>query len=202
MVIPDRLRKKQLRQRNKDRAEILRAAERERERLYNPDFKFGRKPSTLLLVMSVLVLVGGALVLQATRKAEPPSEYHRIKRADAELTALRIALERFKKDCGRYPTPEEGLEALAVNPGIETWGGEYKWRYINQIKPDQWRMPYQYVIETNEVTVFSFGPDKIKGTEDDLYAELPDSSVTNNFTQPATQHTSDGTPSYRVNILE
>jgi hypothetical protein len=38
---------------------------------------------------------------------------------------LRTALITFYANCGRYPTNEEGLKALVVNPGLRCWDGPY-----------------------------------------------------------------------------
>lgn len=170
MTIPDNLRKRALRQRKKDREKIQAVADRERARIFTPNFQFGKKSSTMFVVMGLLVLAGAGLIYQAGKTKKPNSEYHRIQRAEKELTALRMALECFKRDCGRYPTTEEGLDSLINETGVQGWAG----RYVNKIKPDQWRTPYQYSLVNDEITLCSYGPDQTAGTSDDLFAEQPE----------------------------
>jgi type II secretion system protein G len=169
MIIPDNLRKKKFRDRKKEREKIAQVAKRERERLFTPNFEVKKNPAHLFIIMGVLAALGAGIIMQTNKKPEVRSEVKRIMRAEKELTVLRIALERFKTDCKRYPTEKEGLDSLVFNPNIDGWGGETRWRYINKIKTDQWRSPYQYSItDDEEVQVFSYGPDKTPNTPDDL----------------------------------
>lgn len=193
MIVPDNLREKKFRDRKKDREKILLAADRERERIFTPDFQFGKRPANLFVVLGILAVVGATLIFQASKDPEPPSEVHRIQRADRELTVLRIALERFKADCGRYPRQDEGLDALFFDPNIEGWGGVHRWRYISKIKPDQWRMPYQYAISNGVVSVYSFGPDKTPHTSDDIYGTLPETNTTSQAGQSSFSGNDDDT---------
>lgn len=43
------------------------------------------------------------------------------KLTQVEIQNLKKALELFKFDVGRYPTTEEGLQALIKNPGLPGW---------------------------------------------------------------------------------
>ena len=43
-----------------------------------------------------------------------------------EIDKLSIALESYRADLGRFPSSEEGLQALIIEPpGAATWGGPY-----------------------------------------------------------------------------
>lgn len=100
--------------------------------------------------------------------------------ATRELDNLRVALEFFRADCGRYPTAEEGLRALIQPPGDAGWNGPY----VNLIRPDPWGHPYAYDLAHESVRLRSLGPDGQDGTADDLRAAsdgrmpaLPESSA-------------------------
>jgi len=43
----------------------------------------------------------------------------------AERNEIVFSLEIFRKDTGRYPTANEGLEALLRDPGVQGWDGPY-----------------------------------------------------------------------------
>lgn len=50
--------------------------------------------------------------------------------AEAKISEIQVkeiegALQLFSFDVGRYPSQEEGLRALIVNPGIDGWKGPY-----------------------------------------------------------------------------
>jgi len=122
-------------------------------------------------ILLFLLLIGGLLVGRAKRMS-PPGEAPRLTRearAARELYALRVALERFRDDTGRYPGDEEGLKALVVNPGVPGWNGNY----VNVVRPDPWRTPYHYALTPDGPVLRSCGPDRQSLTEDDL---LPDSA--------------------------
>jgi hypothetical protein len=50
----------------------------------------------------------------------------------ASLFLIGYALASFARDCGRYPTFDEGLMALLTNPGVKGWSGPY-WRTDSRI---------------------------------------------------------------------
>lgn len=124
--------------------------------LYSPRVLFG-----ILLVFAV---VGGLLV----RKAHPVSRPRRElppQVALRQLDTLATALGRYRFHVGAFPSGTPGLRALLDNPGLAGWDGPY----VNQLLPDPWKTPYQYVPATNAApTLFSCGPDRLPGTPDDL----------------------------------
>jgi general secretion pathway protein G len=86
---------------------------------------------------------------------------------DARATAARTdinnlvsALKLYKLDNQRYPSAEQGLEALVKKPS----GGALpaNWRpYLDKLPADPWGRPYQYIFPgvKGEVDVFSLGAD-------------------------------------------
>ena len=121
-VVPPRLRPTTFRERQRMREKIYRDSDRQRREFIAPeDLRFSRRPVVLGGILLFLLLIGGLLVGRAKRMS-PPGEAPRLTRearAARELYALRVALERFRDDTGRYPGDEEGLKALVVNPGKE-----------------------------------------------------------------------------------
>ena len=119
--------------------------------------------------LAVMVIVGGILMVQMNLISAPSRQRSPEITAASELNALRIALERFRHDCGRYPHVGEGLKALVLNPGVTGWGGPY----VNLVKRDPWHMRYVYDPGHGEVVLFSCGRDKKPGTSDDLRPNAP-----------------------------
>jgi general secretion pathway protein G len=65
-----------------------------------------------------------------------------VKLARAQLDALDKALDHFRLDVGRYPTSEEGLQALVAQPNGEArWSGPY---LKKAVPSDPWGHPYLY----------------------------------------------------------
>lgn len=87
-----------------------------------------------------------------------------------ELRTMRTALEWFRTNCKRYPTTEEGLAALVIDPGVPGWQGHY----IQALPPDLWGQPFQYASSNDTIRLFSTGADGLPGTADDVQAPDPD----------------------------
>ncbi|MGH8009100.1 MAG: type II secretion system major pseudopilin GspG, partial [Candidatus Binatia bacterium] len=65
-----------------------------------------------------------------------------IKTTRAQIEMFGTALDTFRLDVGRYPTSQEGLDALRQRPsGLERWDGPY---LKKEIPPDPWGKPYTY----------------------------------------------------------
>jgi len=130
--------------------------------------RLNRRAFTLIEILLVVVIIGilaGMVAVRLTGRAEDA----RVTRAKADLGGtLSTALDLFEQDTGRYPTTEEGLTALVENPGIPGWKGSY---LKGGLKNDPWDTPYgyQYLAEEKSYRVFSSGPDRQVGTEDDIY---------------------------------
>ncbi len=169
MVVPGHLRKTTLKDRQRMRDRIARDADRQRRSVLNNNIRPGQSPMIIILMILTLVILGGLLVGRMNMSAKMAGRPTREVRAEKELRALRIALEWFREDCGRYPTNDEGLEALVLDPGVTNWGGHY----VNIVKPDPWRTPYVYVLTNNTVTLFSYGVDRRPNTADDLHPDTP-----------------------------
>ena len=69
------------------------------------------------------------------------------------------AIDNFRLDVGRYPTAEEGLNALVVKPAnADKWSGPY---LKKEVPMDPWGHPYVYKIPgaKSDYGVISNGPD-------------------------------------------
>ena len=96
---------------------------------------------TLMELLAVIIIIG---VLAATIGGRflGQTEGAKAGAAKAEMGQLVQALDLFKLEIGRYPTAQEGLEALIKNPGgVQNWNGPY-FRKDN-IK-DPWNNDYKY----------------------------------------------------------
>ena len=96
---------------------------------------------TLIELLVVLVIIGLLAALVApnfigqSEKAKPQT-------AKVQLENLRNALDMYQLDVGRYPTTQEGLEALRVRPNSAArWAGPY---LRDEIPVDPWANAYFY----------------------------------------------------------
>ena len=117
---------------------------------------------TLLELLVVLVIIGllagyvGPQFFKQIGKSES-------KTATAQIDALGKALDQYRLDTGRYPSSEQGLNALWVQPNGESrWWGPY----LRKAPPkDPWGRDYQYRApgEHGEYDLFSLGKDGREG---------------------------------------
>lgn len=87
----------------------------------------------------------------------------RVSAAKQDIDAIATALDLYKLDNRRYPTTDQGLEAL-VNPpdDADNWSEN---GYLKKLKADPWGNPYQYLSPGTEgpFDLFSLGADGIEG---------------------------------------
>jgi len=119
----------------------------------------------LLLVLTILALLAGHVVPKFLKQSADA----KIKDTIVQVGLFKDALGLFHANCDRYPTTEEGLNALVQQPADATgWKGPY----LDRVPADPWGSPYQYSCpgthNTDEFDVWSYGPDKQPGTADDI----------------------------------
>jgi general secretion pathway protein G len=161
MYIPANVQRLPFRARRRIFKRLAREAERQRMRMFSPSLQFSRKPVGVVLILAVMALVGGLLVgkvRQADFGLGPAAA------AREDLQVLMAAVEEFRKDCGRYPRADEGLEALMHDPDAPGWNGPY----LNVLRPDPWRHRYGYRSSDDRILIQSNGPDGTQDTADDI----------------------------------
>jgi general secretion pathway protein G len=116
---------------------------------------------TLVEIMVVVVIIGilGALVVPKLLGRTGES---RVTAAKVDIATLTGVLKLYKLDNQRYPTTEQGLQALIVKPTTGPAANGWKTGgYIDKLPKDPWGNPYQYLAPgvKGEIDVFSFGAD-------------------------------------------
>lgn len=122
----------------------------------------------LLLVLVILSVLAAIVVPKFTSR----SEQARITAAETDISALETALDAFEIDTGRYPTADEGIESLLLEPAglrANSWRGPYLKRGVPL---DPWGNPYLYQ-QPGQHNIKGFdlsssGPDGQPDTTDDL----------------------------------
>ncbi len=125
---------------------------------------------TLLEIMVVIVILGILASLVVPNLMGNKEQADRQK-AVSDIVALENALDMYKLDNSRYPTTEQGLEALVTKPQGEPEPRNYKSDgYIKRLPQDPWGSAYQLMSpgEHGKIDVFSMGLDGEAGTDDDI----------------------------------
>jgi general secretion pathway protein G len=123
---------------------------------------------TLIELLVVLAILG---LLAALATPRVMAHLHRAKAQTAKMEIKNIgtALDLFRIDASRYPTQDEGLQALLTQPAnLDSWKGPYLDKTASL--KDPWGSPYVYRIpgQHGEYDLLSFGPSKVEGgTNDD-----------------------------------
>jgi general secretion pathway protein G len=114
---------------------------------------------TLLELLVVMVIIGLLAGFVAPRYFAQVGK-SQVKVARAQIDALDKALDQFRLDVGRYPTTEEGLQALVAQPnGEQNWAGPY---LKKGVPADPWGRPYVYQLPGShggDFDLMSYGKD-------------------------------------------
>ena len=122
---------------------------------------------TLIEVMVVIAILAILAALIVPKVISRPDEA-RVAAARQDIAALMQALKLYRLDNKRYPTTEQGLQALVARPALTPIPGNWKaGGYIEKLPPDPWGTPYQYLNPGlhGEIDVFSYGADGAAGGE-------------------------------------
>ncbi len=113
----------------------------------------------LLVVLAILTLLAGLVGPRVLNQLGGAKS----KTAGVQIADLEKSLELFKLDVGRFPTTEEGLQALSVKPASANgWNGPY---IKGSVPNDPWGKPYKYTSPAagGGVEILTLGADGAAG---------------------------------------
>jgi general secretion pathway protein G len=115
----------------------------------------------LLVVMVIIALFATLVGQRLFRNVERARQTT----AKSQIQEFESTLDAFRLDVGRYPTTQEGLQALLVRPpNVENWDGPY----LRKDAPlDPWGHPYLYRCpgQHGDFDLLSYGADGQEGGE-------------------------------------
>jgi general secretion pathway protein G len=129
--------------------------------------KPGSRGFTLLEIMVVVVILGILAALVVPKVISRPDEA-RIIAAKQDIASLMQALKLYRLDNQRYPTTEQGLQALVAKPTTNPIPPNWKsGGYLERLARDPWGNPYQFLNPglRGEIDVFTMGADGAPGGE-------------------------------------
>ena len=127
--------------------------------LYGRTRRTARRGFTLIELLVVLVIIGVLAALIVPNVLDRTDDA-RVTAARTDIGNLMQALKLYKLDNQRYPSAEQGLEALVKKPTAGT--PPANWRpYLDKLPADPWGRAYQFVNPgvKGEIDVFSYGAD-------------------------------------------
>lgn len=123
-----------------------------------------QKGFSLIEIMVVLIIIG-VITAGVGARFLGKADQARVDQTSTDFATIEKALKLYKLDNYRYPTSEQGLEALIEKPeGARQWqeGG-----YLDALPIDPWGNPYVYITpgEKGEFDIYSLGADGSSGGE-------------------------------------
>ena len=108
-----------------------------------------------LAILGMLAALVGPQVLNQLGGAKSKS-------AAIQIRDFEQALELYKLDVGRFPSSNEGLNALVRQPSsAKGWNGPYLKK--DEVPMDPWGNPYQYRVSGSTIDISSYGADGRQG---------------------------------------
>ena len=116
----------------------------------------------LMVVLAIIGILASLVVPNILGRADDA----RMTAAKTDVGNLMQALKLYKLDNQRFPTAEQGLQALVTKPNTEPVPTNWK-SYLDKLPTDPWGKPYQYLNPglKSEVDVMSWGADGQTGGE-------------------------------------
>ncbi|ACS81642.1 type II secretion system major pseudopilin GspG [Maridesulfovibrio salexigens] len=143
----------------------------QKKRIRIADLKKGQRGFSLIELMIVIVILGLLASMLVPKIMDRPNEA-RVTKAKMDMKALDSALKLYKLDTGRYPTTEQGLQALITKPDTRPVPRNYrKGGYLDSATApvDPWGYDYIYRSPGEEgrpYELISLGADGMEGGED------------------------------------
>jgi len=128
--------------------------------------RVGQRGFTLIEIMVVVVILGILTALVAPNVIRRIDDA-RVTKAKNDIRAYETALNLYRMDNFRYPTTDQGLQALVTqpnDPNLKNWkpGG-----YIQSLRKDPWGNDYSYISPGShgDYDLFTLGADGQPGGE-------------------------------------
>jgi general secretion pathway protein G len=128
----------------------------------------------MVMVMAIIaVLAGGVIGLLGNF-----GESSKIQRAETDIKTIDAALMQYNTIAGRYPTSEQGLEALVSKPTTAPKPKRYPSKpFLKALPRAPWGNPYTYKMpgskDTTTYEVISYGADGQPGGDNDISSQDP-----------------------------
>ncbi|MBC3932784.1 MAG: type II secretion system major pseudopilin GspG [Undibacterium curvum] len=125
-----------------------------------------RSAGFTLIEIMVVVVIMGILASVVLPKVMGRTDQAQIAAAKQDISVIMQALKLYRLDNQRYPTTEQGLQALLTKPTTGPAANGWKTDgYLEKMPKDPWGNPYQYLSPgvKGEIDVFSYGADSQPG---------------------------------------
>jgi general secretion pathway protein G len=115
----------------------------------------------MMIVVAIIGMIMGLVGLNVIKRFDEA----RIDTTKNQIRQLTLLLADFKRQCGNYPTTEQGLDALARRenaPNCKNWEPFVQ---NGKLPQDAWGKDFMYTGSGDEIEVKSLGADAKEGGE-------------------------------------
>ncbi len=128
-----------------------------------------RSGFTMIELVAMLIIIG-LLAAVVGRNVIGKIDDAKLQTTKASLKILHSAVNQFKMDTGRYPTEDEGLSALVVEPSDARDWEQGGYLDTTDIPLDGWKNEFVYQLNPpsgKPFVIISYGANGEEGGEDD-----------------------------------
>jgi len=122
----------------------------------------------LMIVVVILAVLAAAVVPRLAGRTQQA----RISTAKMDISGnISVALDLYELDNGRFPSSDQGLNALFAKPSSSPVPTNWNGPYLKKTPIDPWGQEYKYACpgtHNNDYDLYSIGPDSNEGSEDDI----------------------------------
>lgn len=121
---------------------------------------------TLIEIMVVVVILGILAAIVVPRVMDNPDKA-RVVTAKQQIRTIETALNMYRLDNFKYPTTDQGLEALVSAPADASVKNFKQGGYMPKLPNDPWGNAFQYLNPgtRGEIDIYSLGADGQPGGE-------------------------------------
>jgi general secretion pathway protein G len=118
----------------------------------------------LMIVIAIIALIGGAVATNVMKQFDKA----KVDTTKNQMRAIGTILNEFRRECGFYPTSDQGLDALIAKPTVGRECKNYDPEgYIENKKlpKDGFNNPFDYESDGNKYKITCLGKDGVAGGE-------------------------------------
>ena len=124
----------------------------------------GSQGGFTLIELMVVILIIGLLATIVVQNLKGATDKAKKIKAQADISAIKTALDRYYLDSSSYPSSDQGLAALVSAPQNGKIPADYPTGgYIEKIPSDPWGNPYVYQSDGDTYLLKSYGADGVEG---------------------------------------